>query len=221
VLPETGSRPFGQKGPCWTKKYGVTDTTLSVPSPKVPSAPPVQRPQLLAVGVMIWLGSEFMFFSGLFAAFFTIRSNAAVWPPPGTKLDTYQALVFTIVLLASSPTMQFGVWAAEHGNRKKARAWIWCTLILGAAFLGNQAYEWKTLPFRPRTNAYGSLFYVMSGLHGLHVFLGLVAMVFLLFRMSGPKGDQGETPVYQAVSYYWHFVDIVWVGLFSALFLLS
>ena len=180
-----------------------------------------QRPQLLAVGVMIWLGSEFMFFSALFAAFFTIRSQAKVWPPPGTKLDTYQALVFTFVLLASSPTMQIGVWAAERGERVKARFWTVVSLILGAAFLLNQAYEWDTLPFSPRSNAYGSLFYVMSGLHGLHVLLGLVAMVFLLIRMKGPRGDAGELPVFQAVSYYWHFVDIVWIGLFSALFLLS
>ena len=176
---------------------------------------------MLAVGVMIWLGSEFMFFSGLFAAFFTIRANAKVWPPPGTKLDTIQAAIFTVVLLASSPTMQIGVWAQEKGQFRKARAWVVVSLILGAAFLGNQAYEWKTLPFRPRTNAYGSLFYIMSGLHGLHVLLGLVAMVALLGRMAGSKGDPGETAVVQAVSYYWHFVDIVWVGLFSALFLLS
>lgn len=189
----------------------------------VPAGGPqqVRRPQLLAVGVMIWLGSEFMFFSGLFAAFFTIRAHAAVWPPAGTKLDTYQALIFTVVLLASSPTMQFGVWAQERGERAKARAWIVVSLLLGAAFLGNQLYEWNTLPFRPSTNAYGSLFYIMSGLHGLHVLLGLVAMVALLARLSGPKGDPGETPVFQAVSYYWHFVDIVWIGLFSALFLLS
>ena len=170
---------------------------------------------------MIWLGSEFMFFSGLFAAFFTIRANAAVWPPAGTKLDTYQALVFTFVLLASSPTMQFGVWAQERGERAKARAWVIASFLLGAAFLGNQMYEWTHVPFRPRTNAYGSLFYIMSGLHGLHVLLGLVAMIALLFRMAGPKGDAGETPVFQAISYYWHFVDIVWIGLFSALFLLS
>ena len=191
----------------------------------MPPASPThaQRPQLLAVGVMIWLGSEFMFFSSLFAAFFTIRANAKVWPPPGTELDTYQALVFTFVLLASSPTMQMGVWAQERGERAKARFWIVVSLVLGAAFLGNQAFEWKTLPFRPHTNAYGSLFYIMSGLHGLHVLLGLVAM----HRRSscwphvGPKGDPGETPVFQAVSYYWHFVDIVWIGLFSALFLFS
>ena len=73
------------------------------------------------------------------------------------------------------------------------------------------------------TNAYGSLFYIMSGLHGLHVLLGLVAMIALLGRLAGAikGGDPGETAVFQAVSYYWHFVDIVWIGLFSALFLLS
>src|ERR1700722_15988719 len=86
--------------------------------------PVAERPQLLAVGVVIWLGSEFMFFSGLFAAFFTIRANAQVWPPPGTKLDVYPALVVTFVLLASSPTMQFGVWAQERGEFRKAQAWI-------------------------------------------------------------------------------------------------
>ena len=195
-------------------------TAIETPVP-AGSTYEVKRPELLAVGVMIWLGSEFMFFSGLFAAFFTIRAHAAVWPPKGTKLDTYQALIFTFVLLASSPTMQFGVWAQERGERAKARAWIVVSLLLGAAFLGNQLYEWNTLPFRPSTNAYGSLFYLMSGLHGLHVLLGLVAMIALLARLSGPKGDPGETPVFQAVSYYWHFVDIVWIGLFSALFLLS
>ncbi len=194
-------------------------TAIEAPLPSGPVH--AKRPQLLAVGVMIWLGSEFMFFSGLFAAFFTIRAHATVWPPRGTKLDTYQALAFTVVLLASSPTMQLGVWAQERGERAKARFWIIVSFLLGAAFLGNQVYEWKTLPFRPHTNAYGSLFYIMSGLHGLHVLLGLVAMLFLLARISGPKGDPGETPVYQAVSYYWHFVDIVWIGLFSALFLLS
>ena len=186
-------------------------------------------PQLLAVGVVVWLGSEFMFFSGLFAAFFTIHAhNMPLWPPagtfpPGTHLDTIQALIFTFVLLASSPTFQLGVWAQERGEYKKARNWIITSFVLGTAFLANQAYEWKTLPFRPHTNAYGSLFYIMSGLHGLHVLLGLVAMIALLGRLAGSikGGDPGETAVFQAVSYYWHFVDFVWIGLFSALFLLS
>jgi len=199
----------------------VSDATAAIERPRAQGHPVAQRPQLLAVGVMIWLGSEFMFFSGLFAAFFTIRAAAPVWPPAGVKLDTIQAAVFTFVLLASSPTMQLAVWAQERREFAKAKAWLATSWILGAAFLANQMYEWKTLPFRPKTNAYGSLFYVMSGLHGLHVLLGLVAMIALWGRLAGRKGDPGETAVFQAVSYYWHFVDIVWIGLFSCLFLLS
>lgn len=176
---------------------------------------------MLAVGVMIWLGSEFMFFSGLFAAFFTIRSAAPSWPPAGTNLDTVQAFVFTIVLLVSSPTMQFGVWAQERGEFKKAQAWIVVSLLLGLGFLANQAYEWRTLGFSPKNNSYQSLFFIMTGLHGLHVLLGIFAMFALLGRLGGTKIDPGETAVFQAVSYYWHFVDIMWIGLFSALFLFS
>jgi cytochrome c oxidase subunit 3 len=176
---------------------------------------------MLAVGVMIWLGSEVMFFSALFAAFFTIRAHAAVWPPRGTELDTIQAAVFTVILLASSFTMQKAVFDQEKGLRKSAKLWVVITIFMGAAFVGNQFYEWITLTTRPATNAYGSLFFIMTGIHGLHVFLGLVAMVFLLGRLKGPKGDPGETAVFQGVSYYWHFVDIVWVGLFSCLFLLK
>jgi cytochrome c oxidase subunit 3 len=179
------------------------------------------RPPMLAVGVIIWLGSEFMFFSGLFAAFFTIKSGAQVWPPKGTDLDTVQAAVFTVILLSSSVTMQWAVFQHERGDKRSARIWIGATLVLGFMFIGNQAYEWVTQTTRPQTNAYGSLFFIMTGLHGLHVFLGLVAMMFLLGRLKGPAGDPGELQVVQGVSYYWHFVDIVWVGLFSCLFLLK
>jgi len=179
------------------------------------------RPPLLAIGVMIWLGSELMFFSGLFAAFFTIRSEHVVWPPAGTHLDTVRALIFTLVLVSSSFTMQTAVFAEERYNRRSARIWVAWTIVLGVAFLGNQFSEWLLLPTRPSTNAYGSLFFIMTGLHGLHVFIGLVAMAFLLGRMKGPAGDPGELSVFQGVSYYWHFVDVVWIGLFSCLFLLK
>jgi len=176
---------------------------------------------MLAIGVMIWLGSELMFFSGLFAAFFTIRAHATIWPPPGVHLDVIEAGIFTAILVSSSFTMQKAVFEEERFNRRGARIWVGITLVLGLAFLLNQFHEWITLPTRPDTNAFGSLFFIMTGLHGLHVFIGLVAMVFLLGRMKGRAGDPGELAVFQAVSYYWHFVDIVWVGLYSCLFLLK
>lgn len=176
---------------------------------------------MLAIGVMIWLGSEFMFFSGLFAALFTIRSQYGVWPPPGTKLDVLQAGIFTIILVASSGTMQLAVWHEEWNRRGKAKAWVWWTILLGAVFIGNQVYEWVNLETRWNTNAYGSIFYISTGLHGLHVFIGLIAMLLLLLRMRGRGGDPGELAAFQGVSYYWHFVDVVWVGLYSCLFLLK
>ena len=180
---------------------------------------------MLSVGVIIWLGSEVMFFSSLFAAFFTIRAHATVWPPPGTHLDTVRAGIFTIILVASSFTMQKAVFDQEREDRKSAKLWVWITLVLGTAFVANQFFEWVDLSHNPATNpthtAFGSLFYIMSGLHGLHVFLGLAAMIFLLVRLRGPGGDPGETSVFQGVSYYWHFVDVVWVGLYSCLFLLK
>ncbi|HXQ61768.1 MAG TPA: heme-copper oxidase subunit III [Acidimicrobiales bacterium] len=183
-----------------------------------------ERPPLLAVGVMIWLGSELMFFSGLFAAYFTIRANAhGSWPPlDGKHLDYIQAGIFSVVLLVSSPTFQMGVWAEERGDRRTARRWIVISFILGAGFLANTLYEWHDFAAShhgPSLNAYWSLFFIMTGIHGLHVALGLVAMIFLLGRMKGQEGDPGETNVYQAVGYYWHFVDFMWIGIFSCLFL--
>jgi len=182
-----------------------------------------ERPPLLAVGVMIWLGSELMFFSGLFAAYFTIRANSHHWPPlAGKPLDYVQAGIFSVVLLVSSPTFQLGVWAEERGDRRTARRWIVTSFLLGAGFLANTLYEWHDFASShhgPSLNAYWSLFFVMTGIHGLHVALGLVAMIFLLGRMKGQAGDPGETNVYQAVGYYWHFVDFMWIGIFSCLFL--
>lgn len=180
---------------------------------------------MLAVGVIIWLGSEVMFFSSLFATIFTLRAHAGVWPPVGTKLDTVQSGIFTIILVLSSFTMQKAVWDQEAGKRDGAKRWVYLTIVMGALFVANQFYEWITLSHNSATDpthtSYASIFYISTGLHGLHVFLGLVAMCFLLGRLKGPKGDPGETAVFQGVSYYWHFVDVVWVGLYSCLFLLK
>ena len=165
----------------------------------VSAAPPAprqkivhDRPPMLAIGIMIWLGSELMFFSGLFAALFTIRAHMPAWPPAGTHLDTLQAGIFTVILVASSGTMWRGVWHEEHGERQLAKRWIIISLVMGALFLGNQIYEWINLETRWYTNAYGSVFYITTGLHGLHVFIGLLAMVLLLGRMRGRQGGDGK-----------------------------
>lgn len=179
------------------------------------------KPTILGVGTIVWLGSEFMFFSGLFAAFFTIRAHdGRPWPPQGIHLDVLQSGIFTIILVLSSVTMQKAVFEAEHGRKASAKRWIILTIVMGLSFVANQAVEWSKNAFGPATNAYGSLFYMMTGIHGLHVLLGIVAMIFLMLRMAGSEKDPGELAVLQSVSYYWHFVDVVWVALYSVLFLL-
>ena len=183
------------------------------------------RPPLLNVGVMVWLGSELMFFAGLFAAFFTVRAQdtvAGVWPPRGIHLDVLQSGIFTAILVASSFTMQRALWSEERrGDREQARRWVILTFVMGSLFLANQGYEWFHVDFRISHDAFTSLFFLMTGLHGLHVFVGLVAMAAFYGRLAGPGGDPGERSVFQCVTYYWHFVDVVWVFLYSAIFLLK
>lgn len=181
-----------------------------------------RRPSTLAVGVMVWLASELMFFAGLFASYFTIRATSAVWPPSGIELDPIREGLFTVVLLASSFTMQAGAHDLEVGDRRKAgRKWIVATVVLGAIFLGNEILEWLTIGFAPSTNAYGSLFFLMTGFHGLHVLIGLLLMLGLLGRIVGPGPDPGDAPAVAGVTYYWHFVDVVWVALYVTIFLIK
>lgn len=180
-----------------------------------------RRPSPLAVGTMVWLASELMFFGGLFASYFTIRAQTPVWPPPGVHLEVLRDGLFTIVLVASSFTMQIGTRHLERGNRPLARRWIVVTLVLGMVFLANQMVEWYTLDFTATTHAYGSLFFAMTGFHGLHVALGLAVMVALLGRIIGPGPDPGDHAAAEVITYYWHFVDVVWLALFAIIFLLQ
>ena len=182
---------------------------------------PDRRPTMLAVGTVVWLASELMFFAGLFASYFTIKSNATVWPGPRVHLSTARDAAFTAVLVLSSFTMQHAVGVLGRDRRTEAARWIVLTLGLGALFLANQMYEWTQLPFHPSTSAYGSMFFIMTGFHGLHVLFGLLAMIALLLRLAvGGRGDRGVEPAAEVITYYWHFVDVVWIGLFTTIYLI-
>ena len=186
----------------------------------------LNRPNLVSVGTIIWLSSELMFFAGLFAIYFTARAQNAAgregWPPEPTELNVPYALVVTIVLVASSFTCQFGVFAAERGDVFGLRRWYLLTLVMGTFFVLGQAYEYYTLvtstaPRSPRS-AYGTVFYMATGFHGLHVTGGLVAFVYLMIRTKLSKFTPQQATAAIVVSYYWHFVDIVWVGLFAVIY---
>jgi cytochrome c oxidase subunit 3 len=177
-------------------------------------APVVRRPNPTAVGVAIWLASEVMFFGGLFAAYFTVKAANDEWPPAGVELDTPRAGLFTLVLVASSFTLH----RAERGSHAEARNWTLLTLALGAVFLGNQALEWATNDFTVSTDAFGTLYYALTGFHGLHVAVGLVLLAVVGLRPAGVTGSVPGLP--RATTWYWHFVDVVWVLLFTTIFLI-
>jgi cytochrome c oxidase subunit 3 len=183
----------------------------------------LNRPNLVSVGTIVWLSSELMFFAGLFAIYFTARAqNPPDLPwPPHTHLDVPYALVVTIVLVASSFTCQFGVFAAERGDVYGLRRWYLLTLIMGTAFVLGQVNEYRTLVEEGTTlssDAYGTVFYLATGFHGLHVTGGLVAFVYLLIRTKLGKFTPQQATAAIVVSYYWHFVDVVWIGLFTVIY---
>jgi cytochrome c oxidase subunit III len=175
----------------------------------------------LAVGVVVWLASELMFFAGLFAAYYTLRSSNTVWPPPGVELDVPRALVLTVVLLASSGTMHLAVKAADAGERRQSLRWLAVTFLLGTAFLVNLGLEWAGNDFTLSSNAYGSIYYLLTGFHGLHVLGGLALMIAAAVAVTGTDSKMPLGPTFTVTAYYWHFVDVVWLAVFATIFLVQ
>jgi cytochrome c oxidase subunit 3 len=181
---------------------------------------------MVAVGTIVWLSSELMFFAGLFAMYFTLRAVAGGdhWPPEHVELSVGYALPFTIILVLSSFTCQAGVFAAERGDVYKMRTWMFITFVMGLVFVLGQANEYRMQyaeGMKINTDGYGSVFYLTTGFHGLHVIGGLVAFVFLLIRSTVGVFTPQRATTAIVVSYYWHFVDVVWVGLFGAIYLIQ
>jgi cytochrome c oxidase subunit III len=183
-------------------------------------APPRQQPSMLAVGTVVWLASELMFFGGLFAAYFTLKAEARQWPPPGVELETLLSAIFTLFLIASSGTMVLAVRSLERGDRSGMVRWILVTLALGVLFLANQIREFYSLDFRVSSNSYGSIYYLMTGFHALHVLAGLLLMLVALAIATGPGSLGRRAPAVDSIGYYWHFVDVVWIGLFATIFII-
>ena len=175
------------------------------------------------VGMLLFIASEVMFFGGLFATYFNAKAAAGDdWgPPPGGHLDLELAAVLTAILVASSFTMQFGVWAIRRGDTGKLKLWTGITLALGVVFLIGQIYDYSQLGFGIRDGAFGTVFYTLTGFHGAHVFGGAVGLTIVLARaMRGQFSARNHVAV-EAVSMYWHFVDVVWIGVFSTIYLLA
>ena len=168
----------------------------------------------VVLGMVLFISSEVMFFGGLFGAYFTLRSSATTWPPPGTpEIELALPIALTIVLLSSSLTMHRAVAAEADADKRK---WLAITMLLGVAFLGGQVAEYAQSGLSVRLNVFTSLFVTMTGFHGLHVAGGVFAMSLALGRLRRRPAEG----MIHAVGYYWHFVDVIWVMLFAVLYLL-
>ena len=182
----------------------------------------LNRPNMVSVGTIIWLSQELMFFAGLFAMYFVSKANSGGdWPSYPTHLNVPFALTITVILVASSFTCQLGVFAAEQGDVFGLRRWYVISAVMGTVFLIGQAYEYVMLYLEGTTissSVYGSVFFITTGFHGLHVIGGLVAFLFLLARTRMSKFTPAQATAAIVVSYYWHFVDIVWIALFATIY---
>ncbi len=176
------------------------------------------------VGMLLFIASEVMFFGGLFAAYFNARAvHVGSWGPPASAAEFEMlpvALPITLILIASSFTMQFGVFAIRRGDQRAMRNWTLLTLVLGVSFLIGQIYDYTTLGFGISDGAFGTTFYTLTGFHGAHVFGGTVGLTILAARASRGQFSKGNHVAVEAISMYWHFVDVVWIALFSTLYFL-
>ena len=175
-----------------------------------------------SVGTIVWLSSELMFFAALFAMYFSIRAAAPeMWAEHTEVLNVPYATVFTVILVLSSVTCQLGVFAAEKGDVFALRRWFTLTFVMGLIFVLGQANEYKTLVHEGVTlngDGYGSMFYLTTGFHGLHVTGGLIAFIVYMIRTTMGRFTPAQATSAIVVSYYWHFVDIVWIGLFLMIY---
>jgi Heme/copper-type cytochrome/quinol oxidase, subunit 3 len=176
----------------------------------------------MLLGVKLGILSEVMLFGALFAAYFVVRGESPGWPPVGgpERPELLLPGLNTLLLVSSSGTMQWAVRAARSGDRSRILRWLGLTLLLGGIFIMVQGYEFATNGFGLDAGIFGSTFYILTGFHGAHVLAGLGVIAIVANRARrGLISAERHTAV-EAISYYWHFVDAVWLFLFSSLYLL-
>ena len=175
------------------------------------------------LGMLLFIASEVMFFGGLFATYFNAQATTpGHWGPPegAPELELALAGALTVILVVSSFTMQFGVWAIRRGDTGKLKMWTGITLVLGILFLMGQLYDYSQLGFGIADGVFGTTFYTLTGFHGAHVFGGAVGLTIILARSLRGQFSAKNHVAVEAVSIYWHFVDVVWIAVFSTIYFL-
>jgi cytochrome c oxidase subunit III len=176
------------------------------------------------LGMWVFLGSEVMFFTALIGTYIILRfAHPEAWRPPGEVLAVPITAVNTFLLICSSVTMVKAFAAAQDGLLSGLRRWLIATVLIGASFVGVQVYEYAHLiekGFVPSEGLYGSTFYAMTGFHGFHVTIGVICMIYVTWRAFQGKYTAQDHRGVEVIGLYWHFVDLVWIILFTIVYLI-
>lgn len=181
-----------------------------------------EHPDFRRLGLIMFLVAEGMIFMGLFGYYLAARAIVPSWPPAGTpELELLLPGVNTIILISSSFVMHNADTAIKKNDVSGMRTWLAITAAMGIIFLVGQMYEYSHLEFGLTTNLFASAFYVLTGFHGLHVTVGVLAILAVLWRSRVSEHyDKEHHFGVEAAEIYWHFVDVVWIILFGLLYLL-
>jgi cytochrome c oxidase subunit 3 len=186
-----------------------------------PTANVSSRVDARVLGILLFIGSEIMLFGSFFAAYFFIRVvNGYPWPPEGDHIPVFVAGVNTIILVTSSFTMHWALQSIKHGNRSGLKAGLVLTFLMGLTFLLTQIAEYARVGFAPGDNAFATVFYCLTGLHGAHVWVGLTLLGFTAIRaFRGHYSPEHHLGV-ELAGIYWHFVDVMWIIVYTTVYLL-
>lgn len=197
-------------------------TSIAADGYSVPERTPAPRAGVGRWGMMVFLFNEATLFACLVSSYFYLALSDRVWPPRGVEAPTLRLpLIMTVALLSSSGVLVYAERAFERGDRRRYRAGVALTVILGAIFLGLQAKEYvtKLREIGPTQHAYASLFYTITGLHGTHVLFGLLVLLWAMGREVVGAATPERPLAIKNASLYWHFVDGVWLVILTSLYL--
>lgn len=170
-------------------------------------------------GMIVLIATEATLFAAMLSSYFYVRSGTGEWPPAGIAEPEFRlAGPGTVILLLSSVSVMWGEAGIRRGKPRQLLAGLLIAVVLGLIFLGIQATEYSQAEFTPRTNVYGSLFFTITGIHGLHVALGVVMLALIALRTRLGHFSPTRHLAVQNVGLYWHFVDVVWLFVFASLY---
>jgi cytochrome c oxidase subunit 3 len=186
-----------------------------------PPAHQSSRVHAPTLGMLLFIISEVMIFAAFFTAYFFIRVvSHDPWPAPGTKLPEAVAGINTAILLSSSLTIHWATSSIKRGNRFGLKAGMTATFLLGLSFLAIQINEYVHIGFAPHDSAQASVFYGLTGLHGAHVFIGLCILLMVTVRSYRGHYSAESHRGMEVPGIYWHFVDIMWVVVYTTVYVL-